>query len=88
MGIESEIREEAFLDTRERGLALLKEIFLRENNFLLFERDNELWTIKKILRRFIWHDRIHAKAMTRILAKQRRLGMVDEFEDPLYFLQE
>ncbi len=24
---------------------------------------DELWTVRKVLRRFIWHDRIHAKAM-------------------------
>ncbi len=26
----------------------------------------ELWSVPKVLRRFIWHDRIHAKAMYRI----------------------
>lgn len=26
---------------------------------------NEQWSLKKLLRRFIWHDRIHAKAMYR-----------------------
>lgn len=26
----------------------------------------ELWSLKKVLRRFIWHDRIHAKAMYRM----------------------
>ena len=25
----------------------------------------EMWSVKKVLRRFIWHDRIHAKAMHR-----------------------
>ncbi|MBE6989766.1 MAG: hypothetical protein E7426_03345 [Ruminococcaceae bacterium] len=27
---------------------------------------DELWTVRKVLRRFIWHDRIHAKAMYRM----------------------
>ncbi len=27
--------------------------------------DGELWTVRKLLRRLIWHDRIHAKAMWR-----------------------
>lgn len=27
--------------------------------------DGELWTMRKVLRRFLWHDRIHAKAMWR-----------------------
>ena len=26
---------------------------------------NEVWSVRKVLRRFIWHDRIHAKAMYR-----------------------
>ena len=27
---------------------------------------DELWSVRKVLRRFIWHDRIHAKAMYRM----------------------
>ena len=27
---------------------------------------NELWSVRKVLRRFIWHDRIHGKAMYRM----------------------
>ena len=26
----------------------------------------ELWSVRKVLRRFVWHDRIHAKAMYRM----------------------
>lgn len=26
----------------------------------------ELWSLRKVLRRFLWHDRIHAKAMYRM----------------------
>lgn len=29
----------------------------------------EYWTLRKVLRRFIWHDRIHAKAMYRMVKK-------------------
>lgn len=29
----------------------------------------EDWTLRKVLRRFIWHDRIHAKAMYRMAVK-------------------
>ena len=29
----------------------------------------EDWTLRKVLRRFIWHDRIHAKAMYRMATK-------------------
>ena len=30
------------------------------------DTDGELWTLKKLLRRLIWHDRIHAHAMYRL----------------------
>ena len=29
----------------------------------------EAWSLRKVLRRFIWHDRIHAKAMYRMAVK-------------------
>ena len=29
----------------------------------------ENWPLRKVLRRFIWHDRIHAKAMYRMASK-------------------
>jgi hypothetical protein len=31
--------------------------------------DGEQWTLSKMLRRFLWHDRIHAKAMYRMASK-------------------
>ena len=30
---------------------------------------DEEWSLRKVLRRFIWHDRIHAKAMYRMAIK-------------------
>lgn len=54
---------------RERGFALLEQ----QPNYLqnkLFEGSyNELWTLRKVFRRFLWHDRIHAKAMWRMAKK-------------------
>ena len=35
-----------------------------ENPVLVGSYDEE-WSLRKVLRRFIWHDRIHAKAMYR-----------------------
>ena len=29
----------------------------------------ELWSLRKVMRRFLWHDRIHAKAMYRMAVK-------------------
>jgi hypothetical protein len=62
-------------------------MYRKNNNSLIFNVDGELWTLKKILRRFIWHDRIHGKAITRILEKQRQLGVIDEFNDPFHFME-
>ena len=40
----------------------------------------EQWSLKKMLRRFIWHDRIHAKAMWRMATK-----LCGKIENPFYF---
>ncbi|MCM1155350.1 MAG: hypothetical protein NC314_01585 [Roseburia sp.] len=58
------------LDCRKRGFDLLetKEDFL--NNTVYLGSYDEEWSLRKVLRRFIWHDRIHAKAMYRMALKQ------------------
>ena len=38
-------------------------------NAVCLGRYNEEWSLRKGLRRFIWHDRIHAKAMYRMAVK-------------------
>lgn len=30
---------------------------------------DEMWSVRKVLRRFVWHDRIHAKAMWKMMKK-------------------
>ena len=30
---------------------------------------DKLWSLRKVMRRFLWHDRIHAKAMYRMAVK-------------------
>jgi len=45
--------------------------------------DGEYWTETKLLRRFIWHDRIHAKALYRHGLK---MGMKrEEIANPFFF---
>lgn len=51
------------------------------NNNVYTGSYNELWSIKKVMRRFIWHDRIHAKAMYRMAV--RIWG--DIIANPFYF---
>lgn len=57
------------LECREKGFQLLEhKIDYLENNVLIGSY-NELWSLRKVLRRFIWHDRIHAKAMYKMTIK-------------------
>lgn len=42
----------------------------------------EKWSLRKVLRRFIWHDRIHAKAMYRMATN---IWNIDEIANPYYF---
>ena len=61
--------EGTILDCRRRGFEALeaKPGFL-ENP--VFEGSyGESWTLRKVFRRFIWHDRIHARAMYRIAVR-------------------
>lgn len=44
--------------------------------------DGELWTMRKVLRRFLWHDRIHARAMWRTTSALWSSGL----ENPFFFL--
>lgn len=68
IGIEAD-NEGSILECRLRGFELLE----KQADFL----DNEVrkgsygedWSLRKVLRRFVWHDRIHAKAMYRMAVK-------------------
>jgi predicted RNase H-like HicB family nuclease len=57
------------VSSRRDFVEKLKEKYLKEGN-RLYQNEEEDWTTKKIVRRIIWHDRIHAKAIERI--EQRR----------------
>lgn len=72
------------------------DIFMcRSNGFSLLEKkvdflDNkvkegsygEFWSLRKMMRRFIWHDRIHAKAMYRMAVK---LCGKNKIKNPFHF---
>lgn len=79
--------EADFMTTRRFCLGRLEALYRENNNSLELEVDNERWTLKKTLRRFVWHDRIHAKAIGRILEKQRQLGIIDKYDDPFCFAE-
>ena len=58
--------EGTIVSCRARGFEALESI----PGYLLLETVtgsyDEPWSVRKVLRRFIWHDRIHAKAMYRM----------------------
>ena len=56
-------------ECRKRGFEKLeaKADFL--DNAVMEGSYGEVWSLRKVLRRFIWHDRIHAKAMYRMAVK-------------------
>ena len=56
-------------ECRKRGFEILeaKPDFLQ--NAVIEGSYGEDWTLRKVLRRFIWHDRIHARAMYRMAVK-------------------
>lgn len=45
----------------------------------------EDWSLREVLRRFIWHDRIHAKAMYRMATK---VFGAESIVNPFYFFEE
>lgn len=61
--------EGSILEGRRRGFALLE----RQPGYLAAPARTgsfgEEWSLRKLLRRFIWHDRIHARAMWRMAQK-------------------
>jgi hypothetical protein len=78
-------RERPFSDVREAGLSKIRKLFDGQGNSRVYLADGEHWTIKKVLRRFVWHDRIHGKAISRILEAQKHLGLIESYKDPFCF---
>lgn len=70
--------EGTIYDCRKRGFDILeaKEDFLK--NKVYVGNFNEEWSLKKVMRRFIWHDRIHMKAMYRMAVKTFGNGIVPD----------
>ena len=58
--------EGGFVEDRKRFFSAIESMpdFLAPRVFTA--RDGELWTLKKFLRRILWHDRIHAHALYRL----------------------
>lgn len=65
-------------DCRERGFAELERRPDYLQNRIWEGRFGEQWTLKKLCRRFIWHDRIHAKALYRMARRTFGPGSVPD----------
>lgn len=66
IGVEAD-NEGDILSCRRRGFeALEKQPGFLKNPVFAGSWDED-WTLRKLLRRFIWHDRIHARAMVRMV---------------------
>lgn len=68
IGVETD-HEGTILECRRRGFALLEGQPDFLDNIVYSGSYGEEWSLRKVLRRFIWHDRIHAKAMYRMAVK-------------------
>lgn len=61
--------EGSILECRKRGFEQLENTMDFLNGRLQEGSYGEMWSVRKVLRRFIWHDRIHAKAMWKMIKK-------------------
>lgn len=73
--------EGSIAECRTRGFALLEQTAgyltapVREGSY------GEFWSVRKMLRRFLWHDRIHAKALYRMAVRTFGADAVEDFSD-------
>lgn len=75
IGVEAD-NEGTIADCRRRGFAALEAMPDFLANHVVCGSYDEDWTLRKVLRRFIWHDRIHARAMYRMAYKTFGNNMV------------
>ena len=68
IGVDAD-NEGTIYDCRKKGFALLEQTKGFMENPTIEGSYGELWSLRKMLRRFLWHDRIHAKAMYRMAIK-------------------
>ena len=61
--------EGTIFECRKRGFELLEADPNFLNKEVVVGSFDEEWSLRKVLRRFIWHDRIHGKAMYRMAVK-------------------
>lgn len=70
--------EGTIYECRKRGFELLEQQRNFLDNQIFLGSFDEEWSLRKVLRRFIWHDRIHGKAMYRMAVKTFGEGSVPD----------
>lgn len=68
IGVDTD-HEGSIAECRRRGFEALEQQPGYLENRVIEGSCGELWTLRKVLRRFLWHDRIHARAMYRMAVK-------------------
>ena len=81
IGVEIDNMED-IVDNRIHALESIEKLPNYLGNKAFEGSYDEKWSLRKVLRRFIWHDRIHAKAMYRMATKTWNNG---EIANPYYF---
>jgi len=61
--------EGTIMECRARGFEMLEQQKNYLENHVFMGSYGEEWSLRKMLRRFLWHDRIHAKALCRMIRK-------------------
>ncbi len=61
--------EGTIYECRKRGFDILEQTEGYLEKTVIEGSCSELWSLRKMMRRFLWHDRIHAKAMYRMAVK-------------------
>lgn len=64
VGLEADIDLDIIKGRKNTIDELIKKY--KEEGNKVFKNDEEDWSIRKVMRRLIWHDRIHAKAIERM----------------------
>ena len=78
-------RDGNIYECRKRGFEALESNPDFLQNAVTEGSYGEDWSLRKVLRRFIWHDRIHARAMYRMAIK---VFGAESIVNPFYFFDE
>lgn len=77
IGVEAD-NDGGIAECRTRGFAALEQQPCYLENPVFEGSYGEKWSLRKLLRRFIWHDRIHARAMLRMAERSFGEGCIPD----------